>query len=45
MKDGRIVEKGTPQKVLVHPEHEYTASLLAALPKLPRSSVLQGSNN
>ncbi|MCH4160360.1 MAG: ABC transporter ATP-binding protein [Bifidobacterium sp.] len=45
MKDGRIVEKGTPEKVLIHPENEYTASLLAALPTLPESNKFSGLNN
>lgn len=32
MKDGRIVEHGTTQDVLLHPQQEYTKRLLAAIP-------------
>ena len=31
---GRIVESGQAQRVLEHPEHEYTKTLLAAVPRL-----------
>ena len=34
MKDGKIVEQGSTQSVLSHPQHEYTQSLLAAAPRL-----------
>ncbi len=34
MKDGRIVEAGPAEQILAHPEHEYTRSLLAAVPRV-----------
>jgi peptide/nickel transport system ATP-binding protein len=34
MKDGRIVERGALARVLEAPEHPYTRSLLAALPRI-----------
>ena len=34
MRAGRIVEAGSVRDVLVHPQHEYTRSLLAAVPTL-----------
>lgn len=35
MKDGHIVERGTTQDVLLHPQQEYTQRLLAAIPVIP----------
>lgn len=35
MKDGRIVERGTTDDVLLHPQHDYTKTLLAAIPVIP----------
>ncbi len=35
MSGGRIVESGTTDAVLRHPQHEYTRALLAATPRLP----------
>ncbi|WP_307364654.1 ABC transporter ATP-binding protein [Microbacterium murale] len=35
MKDGRIVEHGSTQDVLLHPQQEYTKRLLAAIPVIP----------
>jgi peptide/nickel transport system ATP-binding protein len=34
MKDGRLVEAGPAEKILRDPEHEYTRTLLAAVPRL-----------
>jgi peptide/nickel transport system ATP-binding protein len=38
MKNGRLVESGPAERVLEHPEHEYTRSLLAAVPRLARAA-------
>ncbi|MGH9709257.1 MAG: ABC transporter ATP-binding protein, partial [Candidatus Acidiferrales bacterium] len=35
MQAGRFVETGTATRVLSSPEHPYTQSLLAAVPRLP----------
>ena len=35
MKSGRLVEVGTCAEVLNHPQHPYTQSLLAAVPRIP----------
>lgn len=35
MKDGRIVERGRTAELFHHPRHDYTASLVAAIPKFP----------
>ncbi|MCK2027007.1 MULTISPECIES: ABC transporter ATP-binding protein [Microbacterium] len=35
MKDGRIVERGATADVLLHPAHDYTRALLAAIPVIP----------
>lgn len=37
MKEGHVVEHGPADRVLRHPEHEYTKRLLAAVPRLRRS--------
>jgi len=37
MKDGRVVEKGNSDQIFNSPQHEYTKSLLAAVPKLGHS--------
>ncbi|MGZ8257323.1 MAG: ABC transporter ATP-binding protein, partial [Gallionella sp.] len=34
MRHGRIVERGTVHEVLRHPQHDYTQTLLAAVPKI-----------
>jgi peptide/nickel transport system ATP-binding protein len=34
MKDGRVVEAGPANRILGHPEHPYTRSLLAAVPSV-----------
>jgi peptide/nickel transport system ATP-binding protein len=39
MKDGRIVEAGPAERILADPEHAYTRSLLAAVPRVSRSSL------
>ena len=38
MKYGRLVEAGPAQRVLFHPQHEYTRTLLAAVPRLARAA-------
>jgi len=38
MKNGQLVESGPAQKILHHPEHAYTQSLLKAVPRLARSA-------
>ena len=35
MSEGRIVENGTRDQVFGHPQHEYTRTLLAAVPTIP----------
>ena len=41
MRNGEIVERGTVQQVLGNPQHDYTRTLLAAVPKLePRAAAL-----
>ncbi|ALJ22111.1 dipeptide ABC transporter ATP-binding protein [Microbacterium sp. No. 7] len=35
MKDGHVVESGDVREVFAHPRHDYTTSLLAAIPTLP----------
>ncbi|QBQ60473.1 dipeptide ABC transporter ATP-binding protein [Saccharomonospora xinjiangensis] len=42
MRNGRIVEHGPVEKVLLNPRHEYTASLLAALPTPSASAFRRG---
>nr|WP_201469417.1 ABC transporter ATP-binding protein [Microbacterium hydrocarbonoxydans] len=37
MKDGSIVERGAMTDVLLHPTHEYTKKLLAAIPVIPEA--------
>lgn len=37
MKDGRIVERGATQDVLLHPQQDYTKRLLAAIPVIPET--------
>ena len=34
MKDGQIIEQGTPGELFKRPQHAYTKELIAALPKL-----------
>ena len=35
MKDGNIVERGATSEVLLRPTHDYTKTLLAAIPVIP----------
>ena len=37
MKNGRLVEVGTAEQILSRPQHEYTRTLLAAVPRLSRA--------
>ncbi|KAB2582136.1 hypothetical protein BS297_27385 [Rhodococcus erythropolis] len=39
MKDGRVVESGSADDVLLRPEHPYTQELIAAVPTLPGRTV------
>ena len=39
MKNGKLVEAGPAERVLFHPEHEYTRTLLAAVPRLDRAAA------
>jgi len=38
MKDGRIVEAGPAEQILSRPRHDYTRSLLAAVPRLAQAA-------
>lgn len=35
--EGQIVESGTAEQVLMHPQHEYTQRLMAAMPRIPQA--------
>ncbi len=39
MKDGRVVEAGDVEELFANPRHEYTRSLLAALPTLDGAAL------
>ena len=38
MKNGKLVESGPAEMLLAHPQHEYTRTLLAAVPRLARAA-------
>ncbi len=38
MKNGKLVEAGPAEQLLFHPQHEYTRTLLAAVPRLARAA-------
>jgi len=42
MKDGRIVESGTTEKIFTNPSHAYTKNLMAAIPKTIKKSTPPG---
>ena len=42
MKDGRIVESGTTEKIFTNPSHEYTRCLMSAIPKTIKESTAPG---
>lgn len=44
MKDGHIVERGTTQDVLLHPQQDYTKRLLAAIPVIPGAARGDGAS-
>jgi len=41
MLEGRIVETGTPEQILRHPQHEYTKRLVAAAPTVAAAAALR----
>jgi ABC-type oligopeptide transport system ATPase subunit len=42
MQKGRAVEYGVTDKILNHPETEYTKTLMAAVPRLERGGAHHG---
>ena len=45
MHQGRIVEAGAAEDVLLRPEHEYTKQLLAAVPTMRQPAAAQAAND
>jgi ABC-type oligopeptide transport system ATPase subunit len=39
MKNGKLVEIGAADAILTRPQHEYTRTLLAAVPRLKREAA------
>ncbi len=39
MRNGKIVEQGSTAEVLTNPQHEYTKSLIASIPRIPYINV------
>jgi peptide/nickel transport system ATP-binding protein len=42
MKNGHLVEMGTADNILTRPQHDYTRTLLAAVPRLQQTAPLGG---
>ena len=45
MKDGVVVEEGTPEDIFQRPEHPYTRDLIAAIPEFDPSALAGSSTN
>jgi peptide/nickel transport system ATP-binding protein len=45
MKDGVVVEEGTPDDIFRRPEHPYTRELIAAIPEFDPSALAAGSTH
>ena len=39
MKDGKLVEYGSADQVLAHPQHSYTQASLRSVPRLARRAL------
>ena len=45
MKDGVIVERGTPEQLFSQPQHPYTQRLIAAIPNTKKQQAINGDNS